>query len=72
MRTDAISVILDKAWETDSWAFIFTDKQMAINPKDYDWKVHENLDILCIFNKNSKVEIYLDTNSITEILLKDE
>lgn len=70
MKVEAISVILDKAWELNSQALIFTDKMFIICPKDYDWKIHDTLKILCIFDKTSKSETYLDTDSINKIVIK--
>ena len=72
MTVNAVSVILEKAWEMKSQALIFTDKLFAIWPKDYDWKVYDDLKVLCIFDKTSKAESYLDTDSIRKIVVKDE
>jgi hypothetical protein len=70
MTIEAVSVILEKAWEMKSQAFIFTDKMFIISPDIYDWKIHGDLKILCIFEKESNVETYLDTDSINKIVIK--
>ena len=72
MTIEAVNVILEKAWELKSQALIFTDKMFIICPKDYDWKTYDTLRVLCIFDKTSKVESYLDTDSINKIVIKDE
>ena len=72
MTIEAVNVILEKAWEMKSQALIFTDKMFIISPDIYDWKIHGDLKILCIFERESKTEIYLDTDSINKIVIKDE
>lgn len=72
MTIEAVNVILEKAWVLKSQALIFTDKMFIIYPKDYDWKTHDDLKILCILDKTSNTETYLDTDSITKIVIKDE
>ena len=37
MTIEAVNVILEKAWELKSQAFIFTDKMFIISPDIYDW-----------------------------------
>jgi hypothetical protein len=72
MTIEAVNVILEKAWELKSQALIFTDKLFTICPKDYDWKTYDTLKVLCIYDKTSKTESYLDTDSIKKIVIKDE
>ena len=70
MTSKAICLILNKAWENNSWALIFIkDKRnFEINPESWDWKIYDNMDTLCI--KNSGREYYFDVNYISEIIIQ--
>ena len=71
MTTDAVNVILDKAWEIKAHAFLFVDKMtFDINSEEYNWEVYDALDVLCIFNKKTKIETYLSVDYISEIAVK--
>lgn len=74
MTTDAINVILDKAWELKTHALIFVDDRTRfdISPENWDWRVYDDLEILCIYNKESNMETYLDTEYISEIIIKTD
>ena len=58
MTSEAIRLILNKAWENDSWALIFVEdkRRFEINPRLWDWKIYDSIDTLCIFDKNFKIE----------------
>jgi hypothetical protein len=72
MTTDAVNVILDKAWGLNTHALIFVDDRTRfdIGPDKWDWKVYDDLEILCIYNKESNMETYVDTEYISEIIIK--
>lgn len=71
MTSKAIRLILNKAWENDSWALIFVeDRKFEINPRLWDWKIYDSIDTLCIFDKNFKMEYYFDNNYISEIIIQ--
>ena len=74
MTTDAINVILDKAWELNTHALIFVDDRTRfdIDPDKWDWKVYDDLEILCIYNMESGMETYVDTEYISEIIIKTD
>jgi hypothetical protein len=74
MTTDAVNVILDKAWELVSHALIFIDdrKRFDISPDEWNWKVYDDLEILCIYNIESGMETYIDTEYISEIIIKTD
>lgn len=70
MTSEAIRLILNKAWENDSWALIFIKdkRKFEINPESWDWEIYDNMDTLCI--KNSRTEYYFDINYISEIIIQ--
>ena len=72
MTSEAISLILDKAWENNSRALIFIEDKgkFEINPESWDWEMYDSIDTLCIFNKNSKLESYIDIDYISEITIQ--
>lgn len=72
MTSEAISLILDKAWENNSRALIFIEDKgkFEINPELWDWEMYDSIDTLCIFNKNSKLESYIDIDYISEITIQ--
>jgi len=72
MTTDAINVILDKAWELKTHALIFVDDRTRfdIGPDKWDWKVYDDLEILCVYNTESNMETYIDTEYISEITIQ--
>ena len=72
MTTDAINVILDKAWGLNTHALIFVDDRTRfdISPDGWDWKVYDDLEVLCIYNQESNMETYIDTEYISEITIK--
>ena len=72
MTTDAVNVILDKAWELNTHALIFVDNRtrLDINPDNWDWKVYDDLEILCVYNTESNMETYIDTEYISEITIQ--
>ena len=51
MTSEAIRLILNKAWENNSWALIFVEdkRKFEINPRLWDWKIYDSIDTLCIF-----------------------
>jgi hypothetical protein len=73
MTTEAISVILEKAWEYDSRALIYVRNELRYNisKDDYDWKVYDDITILCIYNKRTDAEYYIDAEYISEIDIED-
>ena len=72
MTTDAVNVILDKAWELNTHALIFVDDRTRfdISPDGWDWKVYDDLEILCVYNTESNMETYIDTEYISEITIQ--
>ena len=72
MTTDAVNVILDKAWELNTHALIFVDDRTRfdIDPDKWDWKVYDDLEILCVYNTESNMETYIDTEYISEITIQ--
>ena len=72
MTTDAVNVILDKAWELKTHALIFVDDRTRfdIGPDKWDWKVYDDLEILCVYNTESNMETYIDTEYISEITIQ--
>ena len=72
MTSEAICLILDKAWENNSRALIFVEDKgkFEINPELWDWEMYDSIDTLCIFNKNSKIENYIDIDYISEISIQ--
>ncbi len=72
MTTDAVNVILDKAWELNTHALIFVDDRTRfdIGPDKWDWKVYDDLEILCVYNTESNMETYIDTEYISEITIQ--
>ena len=74
MTTDAINVILDKAWELNTHALIFIDDKTKfdIDPYKWNWKIYDDLKILCMYNMESGMETYIDTEYISEIVIKTD
>lgn len=74
MTTEAISVILEKAWEYDSRALIYVRNELrySISKDDYDWKIYDDITILCIYNKTTNAEYYIDAEYISEIDIEDD
>lgn len=72
MTYEAICLILDKAWENNSRALIFVENEgrFEIDPKLWDWEMYDSINTLCIFNKESKKESYIDINHISEISIQ--
>ena len=72
MTSEAICLILDKAWENNSQALIFIKDRgrFEINPKSWDWEVYDSIDTLRIFNKSVKTESYIDIDYISEISIQ--
>lgn len=72
MTSEAICLILDKAWEKHSRALIFVKDRgrFEISPELWDWEMYESIDTLCIFSKSSKIENYIDINYISEISIQ--
>ena len=70
MTSEAIRLILNKAWENDSWALIFikAQRKFEINPESWNWEIYDNMDTLCI--KNSRMEYYFNINYISEIIIQ--
>ena len=70
MTSEAIRLILNKAWENNSWALILIKdkRKFEINPESWDWEIYDGMDILCI--KNSKMEYYFDIDYISEIIIQ--
>ena len=70
MTSEAIRLILNKAWENNSWASIFIKdkRKFEINPESWNWKIYNNIDTLCI--KSSKMEYYFDVDYISEIIIQ--
>ena len=69
MTTNAVDVILSKAWELNFQAFIFVNGQpkFYIYPDKWDWKAYNDLGIICLFSKENEIEYYIDTKEIVEI-----
>ena len=74
MTSEAISLILNKAWELNSRALIFIKdtEKFEINPELWDWEMYDSINTLCIFNKNSKIENYIDIDYISEIAVQTD
>lgn len=74
MTTEAISVILEKAWELNSRALIYVRNELRYNisKDDYDWKIYDDITILCIYNRNTNAEYYIDAEYISEIDIEDD
>ena len=72
MTSKAISIILNKAWENNSRALIFIQDRgkFEINSELWSWKVYEGINVLCIFNKGTKIENFIDINYISEISIR--
>ena len=72
MTSEAISIILNKAWENNSRALIFIQDRgkFEINSELWSWKVYERINVLCIFNKGTKIENFIDINYISEISIR--
>ena len=72
MTSEAICLILDKAWENNSRALLFIKDggKFEIIPELWDWEMYDNIDTLCIFNKGSKIENYIDIDYISEISIQ--
>ena len=70
MTSEAIRLILNKAWENNSWALIFIkdNRKFEINPESWNWEIYNNIDTLCI--KSSKMEYYFDVDYISEIIIQ--
>ena len=70
MTSEAICLILNKAWENNSWALIFIKdkRKFEINPELWNWEIYNNIDTLCI--KSSKMEYYFDVDYISEIIIQ--
>lgn len=71
MTTDAVCVILEKAWELKTHALIFV-KDMSrfdIHIVTHDWKIHDSLNVLCIYSKKTEMETYIDCDNIFEIII---
>ena len=70
MTSEAICLILNKAWENNSRALIFIKdkRKFEINPESWDWEIYDGMDTLCI--KNSKMEYYFDVDYISEIIIQ--
>jgi hypothetical protein len=74
MTSEAICLILDKAWENNSRALLFIKDggKFEIIPELWDWEMYDSIDTLCIFDKNSKIEYYFDINYISEISIQTD
>ena len=74
MTSEAICLILDKAWESNSRALLFIKDggKFEIIPELWDWEMYDSIDTLCIFDKNSKIEYYFDINYISEISIQTD
>lgn len=74
MTSEAICLILDKAWENNSRALLFIKDggKFEIVPELWDWEMYDSIDTLCIFDKNSKIEYYFDINYISEISIQTD
>ena len=74
MTSEAICLILDKAWENNSRALLFIKDggKFEIIPELWDWEIYDSIDTLCIFDKNSKIEYYFDINYISEISIQTD
>lgn len=74
MTTEAISVILEKAWELNSRALIYVRNELRYNisKDDYDWKIYDDITILCIYNRITNAEYYIDAEYISEIDIEDD
>ena len=74
MTSEAICLILDKAWENNSRALLFIKDggKFEIIPELWDWEMYDSVDTLCIFDKNSKIEYYFDINYISEISIQTD
>ena len=74
MTTDAVNVILDKAWELNTHALLYVDDgtRFDIYPDKWDWKVYDDLEVLCMYNMESDMETYVDTEYISEITIKTD
>ena len=72
MTSKAIYLILNKAWENNSRALIFIKDRgkFEINPELWNWKMYDSIDTLCIFNKDSKIENFIDIDYISEISIR--
>ena len=72
MTSEAISIILNKAWENNSRALIFIQDRgkFEINSELWSWKVYDSINVLCIFNKDTKIENFIDINYISEISIR--
>ena len=72
MTSEAIRLILNKAWENNSWALIFIKdkRKFEINSELWSWKVYEGINVLCIFNKGTKIENFIDIDYISEIIIQ--
>ena len=72
MTSEAISIILNKAWENNSRALIFIQDRgkFEINSELWSWKVYDSINILCIFNKDTEIENFIDINYISEISIR--
>ena len=70
MTSEAICLILNKAWENNSWALIFIKdkRKFEINPESWDWEIYDGMDTLCI--TSSKMEYYFDIDYISEIIIQ--
>ena len=72
MRSKAIYLILNKAWENNSRALIFIKdkRKLEINPELWNWKIYDSINTLGIFYKDSKIEYYYDVDYISEIIIQ--
>ena len=72
MTSEAIRLILNKAWENNSRALIFIKdkRKFEINPELWNWEIYDNIDTLGIFYKDSKIEYYYDIDYISEIIIQ--
>ena len=70
MTWEAVDEILDKAWETDSQAFIYLkgkDSHFSICPSNHEWKIYSNLGLLCVHVLGLDDEYYIDVDKIVYI-----
>ena len=72
MTSEAIRLILNKAWENNSWALVFIKdkRKFEINPELWNWKIYDSINTLGIFYKDSKIEYYYDVDYISEIIIQ--
>lgn len=70
MTCEAVDMILEKAWENHSRAFIYlgsVETQFAIDSQNHEWKVYDRLNLLCIHILNQNIEYYIAIDKIVYI-----